>query len=244
MLDNRFYSLLVKHGQNPIKVRKDLYKGLHLYGFSNPALVLSLVVSTIVLPLETKKRRRGRNFLSVPFPITQERQEGLVLHKLIKVAKQSKGSLSFGERLSFHIVQTLRGTGHLVQDRQDILRSLKHGRPFAYMRWYLFIIYYFMSTLNQLIRQPRKKRKVLKKSPALKSNPFQRGVCLKIQTHSPKKPNSANRKVVRVRLFNGSDITAAVGGETHNLQEHSLVLVRGGRSADLPGVRYRVVRGA
>jgi len=125
MLDNRFYSLLVKHGQNPIKVRKDLYKSLILSGFSNPALALSLVVNSIVLPLETKKRRRGRNFLSVPFPITKERQEGLVLHKLIKIAKQSKGSLSFGERLSFHIVQTLRGTGPLVQDRQETLRTLK-----------------------------------------------------------------------------------------------------------------------
>jgi len=94
-----------------------------------------------------------------------------------------------------------------------------------------------MSTLSQLIRQPRTKRKNLKSTPALQNNPFQRGVCLSVQTRSPKKPNSANRKVVRVRLFNGNDITAAVGGETHNLQEHSLVLVRGGRSADLPGVR-------
>ena len=100
-----------------------------------------------------------------------------------------------------------------------------------------------MSTLNQLVRHSRKKRKILKKAPALKGNPFQRGVCLKVLTQSPKKPNSANRKVARIRLFNGNEVTAAIGGETHNLQEHSLVLVRGGRSADLPGVRYRVVRG-
>jgi small subunit ribosomal protein S12 len=100
-----------------------------------------------------------------------------------------------------------------------------------------------MSTLNQLIRSPRKKRKASNKSPALKGNPFQRGVCVSIQIKSPKKPNSANRKVARVRLFNGGVVTAAIGGESHNLQEHSLVLVRGGRSADLPGVRYRVVRG-
>ena len=82
------------------------------------------------------------------------------------------------------------------------------------------------------------------KSPALNNNPFQRGVCLKVLVKSPKKPNSANRKVARVRLFNGSEVTAAIGGETHNLQEHSLVLVRGGRSSDLPGVRYEIVRGA
>jgi len=100
-----------------------------------------------------------------------------------------------------------------------------------------------MSTLNQLIRTPRKKRKVLKTSPALKGNPFQRGVCLKVFNKSPKKPNSANRKVARVRLFNGNYVSAAIGGETHNIKEHSLVLVRGGRSADLPGVRYRIVRG-
>lgn len=104
-------------------------------------------------------------------------------------------------------------------------------------------VYFLMATLNQLLRSPRKKRKKVKTAPALKGNPFQRGVCLKILIKSPKKPNSANRKVARIRLFNGNEVSAAIGGETHNLQEHSLVLVRGGRSADLPGVRYRVVRG-
>jgi small subunit ribosomal protein S12 len=94
-----------------------------------------------------------------------------------------------------------------------------------------------MNTLNQLIRKPREKRKKTIKTPALKGHPFQRGVCIKLETKAPKKPNSANRKVARVRLFNGMDIIAAVGGETHNLQEHAVVLVRGGRSADLPGVR-------
>lgn len=131
MLDNRFYSLLTKHGQNPIKVRKDLYKSLTSHGFSNPSLAISIIVEAIILPLETKKRRRGRNFLNVPFPIIKDRQEGLIIHKLVKVAIKSKGSLSFGERLAFYIIQTLRGTGPIVQDRQDILRALKHGRPFA-----------------------------------------------------------------------------------------------------------------
>ena len=100
-----------------------------------------------------------------------------------------------------------------------------------------------MTTLNQLVRASRKKRTVARKASALIKNPFQRGVCLKIFITSPKKPNSANRKTARIRLFNGFEITAAIGGEHHNLQEHSLVLVRGGRSADLPGVHYRVVHG-
>jgi ribosomal protein S7 len=88
-------------------------------------MVLSQVVQLLVLPLETKKRRRGRNFLSVPFPVSMERQEGIVLRNLIKVCQQSKGKLTFGERLAFHALQTLRGTGILVQDRSEVLRTLK-----------------------------------------------------------------------------------------------------------------------
>ena len=125
MLENRFYSLLVKHGQNPIKVRKDFYKGLSSAGFTNPALALSMAVNFIVLPLETKKRRRGRNFLSIPFPITKERQEGLVLHKFIKIAKNTKSSFSFGNRLALYILGALRNAGPVVQNRQEILRVLK-----------------------------------------------------------------------------------------------------------------------
>ena len=165
------------------------------------------------------------------------------MHKLVLLAKKAKSRSPFGDRLSFYLLQTLRGTGPLIQENQDLVYLLKMSRPLAFMRWRLFFSSFFMSTLNQLVRASRKKRKPLNKNPALEGNPFQRGVFLKIQTKSPKKPNSANRKVARVRLFNGNEITAAVGGETHNLQEHSLVLVRGGRSADLPGVRYRVVRG-
>jgi len=111
---------------------------LSSFGFSNPSFAFSLVINSVVLPLTTKKRRRGRNFLNVPFPIAKEQQEGLVLHKLTKIAGLSKkGSLSFGERLAFLIIQTLRGTGPLIQERQDILRSLKYGRPFSYIRWRL-----------------------------------------------------------------------------------------------------------
>ena len=100
-----------------------------------------------------------------------------------------------------------------------------------------------MTTLNQLLSKSRKKRCSFNKAVSLKNNPFQRGVCLKIYSKSPKKPNSANRKVADIRLFNGNQVVASIGGETHNLQEHSLVLVRGGRCADLPGVRQRLVRG-
>jgi len=98
-------------------------------------------------------------------------------------------------------------------------------------------------TINQLIRHGRSSKIEKSKSPALDSNPFKRGVCLQVKTTTPKKPNSALRKIARVRLSNGKEVTAYIGGEKHNLQEHSLVLVRGGRVRDLPGVRYHVVRG-
>ena len=101
-----------------------------------------------------------------------------------------------------------------------------------------------MPTVNQLARRPRSLRKEPSASPALESCPQRRGVCLRVYTTTPKKPNSALRKVARVRLVNGFEVTAYIGGEGHNLQEHSVVLVRGGRVKDLPGVRYHVVRGA
>ncbi len=100
-----------------------------------------------------------------------------------------------------------------------------------------------MPTINQLVRKGRKKRQNKSKSPVLDSCPQRRGVCLQVKTQTPKKPNSALRKVARVRLSNGKEITAYIGGEGHNLQEHSIVLVRGGRVRDLPGVRYHIVRG-
>ena len=101
-----------------------------------------------------------------------------------------------------------------------------------------------MPTINQLVRKGRTSLKTKSKSPALKNCPQRRGVCLLVKTQTPKKPNSALRKVCRVRLTTGYEVTAYIGGEGHNLQEHSVVLVRGGRVADLPGVRYHVVRGS
>ncbi|MBT4384803.1 30S ribosomal protein S12 [Candidatus Peregrinibacteria bacterium] len=113
-----------------------------------------------------------------------------------------------------------------------------------------------MPTINQLVRNGRKKKPVKSKSPALQtifnslksrnktlSGPFRRGVCTKVTTMTPKKPNSALRKIARVRLTNGMEVNAYIGGEGHNLQEHSIVMIRGGRVKDLPGVRYHVVRG-
>ncbi len=100
-----------------------------------------------------------------------------------------------------------------------------------------------MPTINQLIRIGREKARRKTKSPALKGSPQKRGVCLQVKTQTPKKPNSALRKVARVRLTNGVEVTAYIPGEGHNLQEHSIVLVRGGRVKDLPGVRYHIVRG-
>ena len=100
-----------------------------------------------------------------------------------------------------------------------------------------------MPTINQLVRQGRRRLKVKGKSPALRGNPQKRGVCTRVYTSTPKKPNSALRKVARVRLTNGIEVTAYIPGEGHNLQEHSIVLIRGGRVKDLPGVRYHVIRG-
>ena len=100
-----------------------------------------------------------------------------------------------------------------------------------------------MPTINQLVRKGRKKLKKRSKSPVLEACPQKRGVCLQVKTQTPKKPNSALRKVARVRLSNGKEITAYIPGEGHNLQEHSIVLVRGGRVRDLPGVRYHILRG-
>lgn len=114
-----------------------------------------------------------------------------------------------------------------------------------------------MPTINQLVRKPRTKVTSKSKSPAMqrvtnnlrnknyeKASPFKRGVCVKVTTKTPKKPNSALRKVARVRLSNGYEVWAYIGGEGHNLQEHAVVLVRGGRVKDLPGVRYHIVRGS
>ena len=101
-----------------------------------------------------------------------------------------------------------------------------------------------MPTINQLVRQSRRDVEKKEKAPALKANPQKRGVCTRVYTTTPKKPNSALRKVCRVRLVNGYEVTSYIGGEGHNLQEHSVVLIRGGRVKDLPGVRYHTVRGS
>ena len=100
-----------------------------------------------------------------------------------------------------------------------------------------------MPTISQLVRKGREKLEKKTKAPALKGSPQKRGVCLVVRTVSPKKPNSALRKVCRVRLTNGYEVTSYIGGEGHNLQEHSVVMIRGGRVKDLPGVRYHTVRG-
>ena len=100
-----------------------------------------------------------------------------------------------------------------------------------------------MPTVNQLLRKKRVRSKIRNKVPALEQSPQKRGVCLKVYTTTPKKPNSALRKVCRVRLTSGYEVTSYIGGEGHNLQEHSLVLIRGGRVKDLPGVRYHTIRG-
>ncbi len=101
-----------------------------------------------------------------------------------------------------------------------------------------------MATINQLVRKPRQRKITKTNVPALAACPQRRGVCTRVYTTTPKKPNSAMRKVARVRLTNGFEVTSYIGGEGHNLQEHSVVLIRGGRVKDLPGVRYHIVRGS
>jgi small subunit ribosomal protein S12 len=101
-----------------------------------------------------------------------------------------------------------------------------------------------MATINQLVKKPRRNPRNKSKVPALRQCPQRRGVCTRVYTTTPKKPNSALRKVARVRVTSGDEVTAYIGGEGHNLQEHSVVLIRGGRVKDLPGVRYHVVRGS
>ena len=101
-----------------------------------------------------------------------------------------------------------------------------------------------MTTINQLVRKPRRDKVYKTTVPALESCPQRRGVCTRVYTTTPKKPNSALRKVARVKLTNGQEVTSYIGGEGHNLQEHSVVVIRGGRVKDLPGVRYHVVRGS
>ncbi len=108
---------------------------------------------------------------------------------------------------------------------------------FRYDEW-------FMATINQLVRKPRRSKVAKSDVPALEQCPQRRGVCTRVYTTTPKKPNSALRKVARVRLTNGFEVTGYIGGEGHNLQEHSVVLIRGGRVKDLPGVRYHIVRGS
>jgi small subunit ribosomal protein S12 len=101
-----------------------------------------------------------------------------------------------------------------------------------------------MTTISQLVRKPRAAKPLKSKVPALGNSPQKRGVCTRVYTTTPKKPNSALRKVARVRLTNGFEVSSYIGGEGHNLQEHSVVLIRGGRVKDLPGVRYHTVRGS
>ena len=101
-----------------------------------------------------------------------------------------------------------------------------------------------MPTINQLLKKKRVKQVLRNKVPALQKQPLKRGVCVKVYTTTPKKPNSALRKVAKVRLVNGYEVISYIGGEGHNLQEHSVVLIRGGRVKDLPGVRYHIVRGS
>ena len=133
------------------------------------------------------------------------------------------------------------GTFWLLEVRQHIVLNTNLKKNFRAIL--LSLQNYNMPTINQLIKKSRVKPIARNKVPALEQQPLKRGVCLKVYTTTPKKPNSALRKVARVRLSNGFEVTAYIPGEGHNLQEHSVVLLRGGRVKDLPGVRYHILRG-
>ncbi|MDH6591695.1 ribosomal protein S12 [Variovorax sp. TBS-050B] len=136
---------------------------------------------------------------------------------------------------------TFSSSPGFLASRQGRSRAKSSGRAGAVSR---FGTYSFMPTINQLVRQGRTVEKINSKSPAMQNSPQRRGVCTRVYTTTPKKPNSALRKVAKVRLTNGFEVISYIGGEGHNLQEHSVVLVRGGRVKDLPGVRYHIVRGS
>jgi small subunit ribosomal protein S12 len=145
----------------------------------------------------------------------------------------------------------MAGVGHLtlLGGLRRIRRLRQTGTGFR-LSFYFYRFYFFyqgkkfMTTVNQLVRKPRKPKAYKSGVPALEGCPQKRGVCTRVYTTTPKKPNSALRKVARVRLTNGFEVTSYIGGEGHNLQEHSVVLIRGGRVKDLPGVRYHTVRGS
>lgn len=145
-----------------------------------------------------------------------------ILRHLLLIANKSvanKGGFLTGKEL-----------GYIVPS-SHFLRSINSGN-------------FDMPTINQLVRKPRVSEQLKSKSPALQNCPQRRGVCTRVYTTTPKKPNSAMRKVAKVRLTNGFEVISYIGGEGHNLQEHSVVLIRGGRVKDLPGVRYHIVRGS
>jgi small subunit ribosomal protein S12 len=131
-----------------------------------------------------------------------------------------------------------------AKSHQVVASRLSDGTPFGFLYTDGFSNTDVMPTINQLVRKPRESTRIKSKSPALRNSPQKRGVCTRVYTTTPKKPNSALRKVAKVRLVNGYEVISYIGGEGHNLQEHSVVLIRGGRVKDLPGVRYHIVRGS
>ena len=147
-----------------------------------------------------------------------------------------------GRHASFFEVRELGNGRHSAVFPRKFLPSIFGLVAFSsFLQFSLFTTR--MPTINQLVRKGRRKVRTKSKSPALDGNPFRRGVCVQVMTRTPKKPNSAIRKVAKVRLTNGSEVISYIPDEGHNLQEHSIVLVRGGRVKDLPGVRYHIVRG-
>jgi small subunit ribosomal protein S12 len=159
-----------------------------------------------------------------------------ILGHFLRVSRQSNPAPGRVERFSSRSGQTRPAVPGLARDHANRTAPPLDPAPQQGEE-------HFMPTINQLVRKGREPQKTKSKVPAMEQNPQKRGVCTRVYTTTPKKPNSALRKVARVRISGGIEVTAYIPGEGHNLQEHSVVLVRGGRVKDLPGVRYKVVRG-
>ena len=172
-------------------------------------------------------------------------------------SRQRTSPINAGEIINYKNVDLLRRfiteqgkilprrlTGVTAKQQRQLAKAVKQARILGFLQFLYKELFLVMPTIQQLIRSQRMKIEKKTKSPALQSCPQRRGICTRVYTTTPKKPNSALRKVARVRLTTGIEVTAYIPGIGHNLQEHSVVLVRGGRVKDLPGVRYHIVRGS
>ena len=194
------------------------------------------LIEKILIRFSVKERRRGKNKELVPVPLESDiaiyaKSINFLLNNL-----RSQKSGNFKKLL-------VKELNDLIEDKGNVKKNAANFNKLVLTNKKSILRKKLMASINQLIRKKRIKKKKLTKVPALKGAPQQKGTCLRVFTMSPRKPNSAVRKVARLRLFNGNFITAYIPGEGHNLQRFHDVLVRGGRVKDLPGIKYKIIRG-